>query len=569
MPLLLDLASLTFTAVSRRRWSAMIPYAGMSFLTHDTIGDLLRLPSLAPYTTIPNSESPRQKRGGKARAQLTASAELFSGALAGLISQTSAYPLEVIRRRMQVGGAVGDGHRLNMAETARKIWLEKGFRGFWVGLTIGYMKVVPMAATSFYVRSVGRSVGWSDSSIPEIHAWVLSCRVVSCHHSIFLRVALHWEDSWSLDYPFFPLHVFTFYLHPPPPHYYPHPALEKKTDQVRSVIPPWIDWMDASLMDGWMDIPFGLTRLFTRSFARSPAQSIVQSIDRSFVRSREREHTIRSTVLEEKRREEKKRGMSRECIGCVNIIVIIILLLSLLLLARYIVSSIVFALLQIHNQSHDPFKTPPEDVPVIVDVEIEPQGIKVDRSVPEVLVVSRADQLHVVLLPIGSVHDDEQGSKQRMQSIARVSGWIGLWGCDVLRIQHRLPGPDLGADAAMCLQDLGDASRAVGRLAGQELAGKLAQGGGVRARIPVDPLAEMLKHSEQVPLRERRAWSQRCRDVRGASFPAEVVHGIERQSRVPGGRGDHVGRHMQGALIVQLAHQEQAPFRCWKHVQSN
>lgn len=129
----------------------MIPYAGMSFLTHDTIGDLLRLPSLAPYTTIPNSESPRQKRGGKARAQLTASAELFSGALAGLISQTSAYPLEVIRRRMQVGGAVGDGHRLNMAETARKIWLEKGFRGFWVGLTIGYMKVVPMAATSFYV----------------------------------------------------------------------------------------------------------------------------------------------------------------------------------------------------------------------------------------------------------------------------------------------------------------------------------------------------------------------------------------------------------------------------------
>ncbi|KAL1969743.1 hypothetical protein VTN77DRAFT_8296 [Rasamsonia byssochlamydoides] len=129
----------------------MIPYAGMSFLTHDTIGDLLRLPSLAPYTTIPNSETSSRQKRGKGRAQLTASAELFSGALAGLISQTSAYPLEVIRRRMQVGGAVGDGHRLNMAETARKIWLEKGFRGFWVGLTIGYLKVVPMVATSFYV----------------------------------------------------------------------------------------------------------------------------------------------------------------------------------------------------------------------------------------------------------------------------------------------------------------------------------------------------------------------------------------------------------------------------------
>ncbi|OXV05308.1 hypothetical protein Egran_06924 [Elaphomyces granulatus] len=135
----------------------MIPYAGVSFLTHDTIGDWLRSPSLAPYTTIPNSESssprsslPRKKRR-PSRPQLTASAELFSGAMAGLISQTSAYPLEVIRRRMQVGGAVGDGHRLKMAETARKIWLEKGFRGFWVGLTIGYVKVVPMVATSFFI----------------------------------------------------------------------------------------------------------------------------------------------------------------------------------------------------------------------------------------------------------------------------------------------------------------------------------------------------------------------------------------------------------------------------------
>jgi solute carrier family 25 protein 16 len=134
----------------------MIPYAGVSFLTHDTIGDILRIPTLAPYTTIPNSETsgPRgssQRKRTKGRAQLTASAELFSGAVAGLISQTSAYPLEVIRRRMQVGGALGDGHRLNMAETARKIWMERGFRGFWVGLTIGYMKVVPMVATSFFI----------------------------------------------------------------------------------------------------------------------------------------------------------------------------------------------------------------------------------------------------------------------------------------------------------------------------------------------------------------------------------------------------------------------------------
>lgn len=128
----------------------MLPYAGMSFLTHDTVGDWLRHPAVAQYTTIPESESTRAKKGSR-RPQLTAAAELSSGALAGLVSQTSSYPLEVIRRRMQVGGAVGDGRRLGIVETASKIWLERGFRGYWVGLTIGYLKVVPMVATSFFV----------------------------------------------------------------------------------------------------------------------------------------------------------------------------------------------------------------------------------------------------------------------------------------------------------------------------------------------------------------------------------------------------------------------------------
>ncbi|KAI9037840.1 coenzyme A transporter [Aspergillus affinis] len=132
----------------------MLPYAGISFLVHDTVGDWLRLPSVSHYTTIPESDlSPAQQQSQKPsrRSQLTAAAEIFSGAVAGLCSQTASYPFEVIRRRMQVGGVVGDGHRLGVAETARTIWLERGFRGYFVGLTIGYIKVMPMAATAFFV----------------------------------------------------------------------------------------------------------------------------------------------------------------------------------------------------------------------------------------------------------------------------------------------------------------------------------------------------------------------------------------------------------------------------------
>ncbi|KAL0944418.1 mitochondrial carrier protein [Colletotrichum truncatum] len=124
----------------------MLPYAGMSFLTHDTVGDILRHPSLAKWTTLPR---PKDAPAGKPN-PLRSWAELFAGGVAGVVSQTASYPLEVIRRRMQVGGAVGDGHRLRIGETAAMIFRERGFQGFFVGLTIGYVKVMPLAAVSFY-----------------------------------------------------------------------------------------------------------------------------------------------------------------------------------------------------------------------------------------------------------------------------------------------------------------------------------------------------------------------------------------------------------------------------------
>ena len=128
----------------------MIPYAGASFLTHDAAGDMMRLPSLAPYTILPLNERSQKQLAPNKPPPLRAWAELATGAMAGFVSQTLSYPLEVVRRRMQVGGVVGDGHRLTMGEVARSILRERGWKGFYVGLTIGYVKVVPMVATSFY-----------------------------------------------------------------------------------------------------------------------------------------------------------------------------------------------------------------------------------------------------------------------------------------------------------------------------------------------------------------------------------------------------------------------------------
>lgn len=116
----------------------ILPYAGMSFLTHDVIKDWFHSPALAPYTLEP-----------QCRTRLTAVAQLCCGALAGIVAQTISYPIEIIRRRMQVGNVVGN--QAGIVETAQRIFLERGARGFYVGLTIGYVKIVPMVATSFYV----------------------------------------------------------------------------------------------------------------------------------------------------------------------------------------------------------------------------------------------------------------------------------------------------------------------------------------------------------------------------------------------------------------------------------
>ncbi|USP74563.1 Mitochondrial carrier protein LEU5 [Curvularia clavata] len=134
----------------------MIPYAGASFLAHDLMSDLMRLPALAPYTTLPNTSREETSTSTHKPAQLRYWAELTTGGIAGFVSQTVSYPLEVIRRRMQVGGVVGDGHRLSIPEVARRIYLERGYKGFFVGLTIGYVKVVPMVAVSFYAYERGK-----------------------------------------------------------------------------------------------------------------------------------------------------------------------------------------------------------------------------------------------------------------------------------------------------------------------------------------------------------------------------------------------------------------------------
>lgn len=145
----------------------MIPYAGVSFWTYDVMTQIMKT-TFGKWALLPAGAEPPKKAGKKGRASkehLKVWAQLTAGAIAGAVSQTVSYPLEVIRRNMQVAGspelasagtkdALGRHHPSHYRttwETAKHIYSLRGFRGFFVGLSIGYLKVTPMVAVSFAV----------------------------------------------------------------------------------------------------------------------------------------------------------------------------------------------------------------------------------------------------------------------------------------------------------------------------------------------------------------------------------------------------------------------------------
>ncbi|KAH9830370.1 mitochondrial carrier [Rhodofomes roseus] len=122
----------------------IVPYAGTSFLTWGFLQ--------AYFAPPPDPTSPSARRRPSPLADLT------FGAVAGAVSQTVSYPFEVVRRRMQVGGLTHPERWMHWSETVRNVWATRGWKGFYVGLSIGYLKIVPMTAVSFTVWQWGKRV---------------------------------------------------------------------------------------------------------------------------------------------------------------------------------------------------------------------------------------------------------------------------------------------------------------------------------------------------------------------------------------------------------------------------
>eukprot|EP00761_Pharyngomonas_kirbyi_P012825 gb/GECH01012852.1/.p1 GENE.gb/GECH01012852.1/~~gb/GECH01012852.1/.p1 ORF type:complete len:320 (+),score=68.20 gb/GECH01012852.1/:1-960(+) len=117
-------------------------------------GILPTLCGIAPYVgfnfsiyELLKSTAPKNEQG-----EPSVFIRLMLGGVAGSIAQTITYPLDVIRRRMQMDGFSGrEPQYRNTADAFRKVYAQYGVKGFYRGLIPNYLKVIPVVSVSFVV----------------------------------------------------------------------------------------------------------------------------------------------------------------------------------------------------------------------------------------------------------------------------------------------------------------------------------------------------------------------------------------------------------------------------------
>ncbi|KAJ9173701.1 hypothetical protein P3X46_016811 [Hevea brasiliensis] len=134
----------------------VIPYVGLNFAVYESLKDWLL--KSKPFGLVQDNE-------------LGVTTRLACGAAAGTVGQTVAYPLDVIRRRMQMVGwkdaasvVTGDGKSkasleyTGMVDAFRKTVRHEGFGALYKGLVPNSVKVVPSIAIAFVTYELVKDV---------------------------------------------------------------------------------------------------------------------------------------------------------------------------------------------------------------------------------------------------------------------------------------------------------------------------------------------------------------------------------------------------------------------------
>ncbi|KAH9731664.1 mitochondrial adenine nucleotide transporter ADNT1 [Citrus sinensis] len=140
----------------RGRLTVQVPYVGLNFAVYESLK--VWLIKTKPLGLAEDSE-------------LSVTTRLACGAAAGTVGQTVAYPLDVIRRRMQMVGwkeassvVIGDGRNRapleynGMIDAFRKTVRHEGFGALYKGLVPNSVKVVPSISLAFVTYEVVKDI---------------------------------------------------------------------------------------------------------------------------------------------------------------------------------------------------------------------------------------------------------------------------------------------------------------------------------------------------------------------------------------------------------------------------
>lgn len=132
----------------------MIPYAGAAFYSYEVVKSfLIRSTFIREYTT-------KESMDGSGTIVLNIPANLFTGGMAGALSQCISYPMDVCRRHMQLEGMRSQVPQYrNPFSLLLHIYRTLGVtRGLYRGMTINFYRAVPQVAVSFSVYELMKQI---------------------------------------------------------------------------------------------------------------------------------------------------------------------------------------------------------------------------------------------------------------------------------------------------------------------------------------------------------------------------------------------------------------------------
>ncbi|PWA49627.1 Mitochondrial carrier domain-containing protein [Artemisia annua] len=151
----------------------VVPSIAIAFVSYEVIKDILKVPyvglNFAVYESLKDWLIKSRPFGLVEDTELSVITKLACGAAAGTVGQTVAYPLDVIRRRMQMVGwkhagsvVKGDGKSAmeynGMIDAFRKTVRHEGFGALYKGLVPNSVKVVPSIAIAFVSYEVIKDI---------------------------------------------------------------------------------------------------------------------------------------------------------------------------------------------------------------------------------------------------------------------------------------------------------------------------------------------------------------------------------------------------------------------------